>query len=128
MDDEYYRGDDHTSRQQESKVRTHLANERTFLAWLRTALTAMTLGLAAAEFLTEDLGIGVDLPITRALAFTLVTGGLVILGVGIREYLNNRKKIREGEFEPASTVAIVGTVIIGIAGVLALVIVLFAER
>lgn len=121
-------GDQHQFRRQETRVRTHLANERTFLAWLRTALTAMTLGLASAEFLTDDLGLGIAFPVTRVLATTMVGGGIVILGLGIREYMRNRRKIREGEFEPASTVAIAATVIMAIAGVLALAFVLLVDR
>jgi uncharacterized membrane protein YidH (DUF202 family) len=35
----------------ESRARTHLANERTFLAWLRTGISLIGLGLAAAKFL-----------------------------------------------------------------------------
>jgi uncharacterized membrane protein YidH (DUF202 family) len=35
----------------ESRARTHLANERTFLAWLRTGIALISLGLAAAQFL-----------------------------------------------------------------------------
>lgn len=114
-------------RNQDARVRTHLANERTFLAWLRTSLTAMTLGLAAAEFLTSDLGLGVQFPVTRALAVTLVGGGLVIVGIGLREYLVNRAKIREGNFEPASTVAIAGALVFALAGVLALAFVLLVD-
>lgn len=33
-----------------SVARDHLANERTFLAWLRTALSSVALGLALAKF------------------------------------------------------------------------------
>lgn len=32
-----------------SRARDHLANERTFLAWLRTAVNVMALGLAIAK-------------------------------------------------------------------------------
>jgi len=34
----------------DSTARDHLANERTFLAWLRTSAVAMALGLAIAHF------------------------------------------------------------------------------
>jgi putative membrane protein len=121
-------GNDDSDRGQDARVRTHLANERTFLAWLRTALTAMTLGLASAEFLSDELDTGIGFPVTRMLATTLVGGGLAVLLVGIREYLVNRRKIREGEFEPASTVAITATIIMAVAGVLALAFVLLADR
>jgi inner membrane protein YidH len=35
---------------QQTRTRDLLANERTFLAWLRTAATVMVLGLAIAKF------------------------------------------------------------------------------
>ncbi len=38
----------------ESRARTHLANERTFLAWLRTGIALIGLGLAAAKFLARS--------------------------------------------------------------------------
>lgn len=37
-----------------SLVRDHLANERTYLAWLRTSATVMLLGLALAKFVEPD--------------------------------------------------------------------------
>ena len=38
----------------DSRARTHLANERTYLAWFRTGITLVALGLAAAQFLVPD--------------------------------------------------------------------------
>lgn len=34
----------------DSRTREHLANERTYLAWLRTSIAMMALGLAVAKF------------------------------------------------------------------------------
>jgi uncharacterized membrane protein YidH (DUF202 family) len=38
----------------DSRALTHLANERTFLAWLRTGLGMIVLGLAAGQFIDVD--------------------------------------------------------------------------
>ncbi len=38
-------------RSDEASVRDHLANERTFLAWVRTAVTFIAAGLAAYALL-----------------------------------------------------------------------------
>ena len=76
-----------------AKNRTHLANERTFLAWLRTGLTCMALGMAALQVLDEhEIG---GIPLTRVIAALLVALGiwLVVLGrwrfrqaaIGIRD-------------------------------------------
>ncbi|TDC98119.1 DUF202 domain-containing protein [Actinomadura sp. 7K507] len=53
-----------------SRTRDLLANERTYLAWLRTSATVMVLGLAVAEF----VGTGG----ARSLA-----AGIVLLCVGV---------------------------------------------
>ena len=63
-----------------ARVRTHLANERTFLAWTRTGLTLIALGLGAAQVLDQHDAAGVSL--VRVLAALLVAlgGGLTVLG------------------------------------------------
>jgi uncharacterized membrane protein YidH (DUF202 family) len=38
-----------------SQLRDQLANERTYLAWLRTSIAMMALGLAAAKFGSPNL-------------------------------------------------------------------------
>lgn len=40
-------------RDQADRARDHLANERTYLAWLRTAVNVMVLGLVVAKFVDE---------------------------------------------------------------------------
>lgn len=52
-----------------ARTRDHLANERTYLAWLRTAANVMVLGLAVAKFLSDG---GV-----RA-----ITAGVILVGTG----------------------------------------------
>lgn len=51
-----------------SKARDHLANERTFLAWLRTSLAFMGLGVLVAKFPEESTSAQV--------------GGLILIGIG----------------------------------------------
>jgi putative membrane protein len=56
----------------ESQTRTRdlLANERTFLAWLRTASTVMVLGLAIAKFADAPRGRG-------------IAAGAILVAVGV---------------------------------------------
>lgn len=67
----------------DSRARTLLANERTFLAWLRTGLSLVAAGLAVASFL--PVGIIPGVPYVRIYAVLLVLSGtlLVVLG-GVR--------------------------------------------
>ena len=55
----------------QTRTRDLLANERTFLAWLRTSAAVMVLGLAIAKF--------ADVPRSREIAAGVL---LVVVGVG----------------------------------------------
>ena len=61
-----------------NRARDHLANERTYLAWLRTAIGVLALGAAIAR-----LGTTAGPHERIAVAVTGVLG-LLILGVGTR--------------------------------------------
>jgi inner membrane protein YidH len=82
-------------------AREHLANERTLLAWVRTAVTLIALGFAAARF-----GVFVDeqSPAPRRLgAATLIGVALVFLGtvsvaLSLVRFLRAREQIGAGRF------------------------------
>ena len=82
-----------------ARATTHLANERTFLAWFRTGLTLIALGLAIAQFLTPSETGGVSIRAGLA-ALTELTGGALVL-MGTYRYLRNRARIDADEFRPA---------------------------
>jgi putative membrane protein len=102
----------------DSRARTHLANERTFLAWLRTGLSLVALGLGAAQFLERDLVPGV--PVTMIFALVLVGGGVGITLVGGIHYLHARDDIEAGAFLPSTRAAVAAVTLVIVAGVLAL--------
>lgn len=84
----------------DSRARTHLANERTFLAWFRTGWTMVALGLAAAQFLAPDPTLGV--PLVPALATLLALAGMLIAVVGTYRYAASRTRIDLAAFRPAN--------------------------
>lgn len=96
----------------ESRTRTHLANERTFLAWFRTGITLIALGLAAAQFLTYEASGGV--PIVHVLATVLVVSGIAVTLIGAWRYLSGRDRIDAMDFRPAyrSILATTGAAIV----------------
>ncbi len=81
----------------DSRARTHLANERTFLAWFRTGVTLIALGLAAGQFLARDVAPGV--PLVRVLSTILAATGVALVLVGARRYTNGRRRIDAAEPE-----------------------------
>jgi putative membrane protein len=75
----------------ETRTRDLLANERTFLAWLRTAATVMVLGLAIAKLVNgptaKDVAAG---------AILVCVGALGVLE-GARRYRRVMGEIERGE-------------------------------
>jgi putative membrane protein len=80
----------------ESRARTHLANERTFLAWLRTGIALISLGLAAAQFLEHQVIPG--LPLIRGMSIIMVVTGILMAVDGTRRYIRHSKQIEAGAF------------------------------
>jgi putative membrane protein len=85
----------------DSRARTHLANERTFLAWFRTGLAMIALGIAAGEFLGRDVVNG-EPTLVPALAVGLVATGILLVAVGLVRHQRGRTEIEAGAFSPAS--------------------------
>ena len=77
-------------------VRTHLANERTFLAWVRTGLTCMALGVAAAQLLDAHTLAGVSL--STLLGVLLVALGACTVVVGRLRFRSAAIGINQGIF------------------------------
>ena len=78
----------------DSRARTHLANERTFLAWLRTGLSLVAVGVAVAGFLPLDLIPG--FPYVTVFASTLALTGTAIVIYGGARYRIARREIEDG--------------------------------
>ena len=106
----------------DSRARTHLANERTFLAWFRTGITLVALGLAAAQFLggerPEDEGT------VRLLATLVVGAGAITILTGFNRYRASRQRIEDAEFEPAGLSVAISTAIALLIALVAVVFVL----
>lgn len=92
-------------------IRDHLANERTLLSWIRTALTVIGLG-----FLIDRLAVGGTAGQLEALAgiALVLFGGLIALA-GAYSYLNARRELATGTFRPQVVLhlAVVGLVVAG---------------
>ncbi|MCW2535115.1 MAG: hypothetical protein JWQ26_814 [Modestobacter sp.] len=81
--------------------RFSLANERTLLAWLRTALALVAGGVAMTQFV-PDLGFPGGGPVVSV---GLLLGGLVTALAGHRRYVRNERAIAADQPLPVSAAA-----------------------
>jgi len=104
----------------EPDYRFTFANERTFLAWIRTALALDAAGLAVIGFLPPS-----PLPFAReALALALLGLGTVIAAVSLRQWERNQSALRlDGPIPRSPLVRILATGVV-VAAAIALLIAL----
>lgn len=97
--------------------RFSLANERTFLAWVRTALALVGGGIAADQFLDE-----MARPIRTAIAAVLLVGGAVCAVRAVNHWIRCERAMRRGEDLPESRfpgLLAVGTAVAAVALIVA---------
>jgi len=98
---------------QEPDVRFSLANERTFLAWIRTALAMIAGGVALEAF---GLDIHPTLRLTAALV--LIVAGVVTAALAWFSWMRMERALRRGEPLPASALAMLVGVTVIVVGIL----------
>lgn len=82
----------------EAAVRDHLANERTLLAWQRTALGVVAIGFLVDRFALEGGGTTVAGSI---LGITLIVLGAVVSVVGAYRFMRTEREIDTHTYRPA---------------------------
>jgi len=101
----------------EPDVRFTYANERTFLAWNRTALALIATGVAATQLLPSfHISFG-----RRLLGLPLIALGAVLAFASLRQWRANEAAMRRGDPLPSSPmpfVLTVGIVVVGIAAII----------
>jgi inner membrane protein YidH len=109
---------DETTTSDDVLIRTFLAGERTFLAWLRTAIVMIAAGIAAAALTETD---GVERIVATALGTFAVLGGCFVVLWAYQDYQKNMEQVRRGEFRPSTRLPLAATVVTGMVGILAVV-------
>ena len=89
-----------SSGEQEPDYRFTLANERTFLAWIRTALALIAGGIAVVQFV-PSFGIP---GIRHGLSVVLTAGGGVLAALAVRRWQRVQAAMRRDEDLPATHV------------------------
>ncbi|MDH6126537.1 putative membrane protein [Kitasatospora sp. GP82] len=99
-----------------SRARDHLANERTYLAWLRTGISVAALGVAVAKFAPHR---GVHAVVAGAI---LIFAGLLVSAYGTVRYRSIGEQLEAGVFAPARSAVITATTVITLVALIAVVI------
>jgi putative membrane protein len=94
-----------------NRARDHLANERTFLAWLRTGIATIVFGFAIGRFsiaLREFMKVqgyqSVAPGFTTWLGIISAVGGVLLILAGLRRYRKTKMQLDSNTFEPAGFV------------------------
>ena len=105
------------------KTTAHLANERTYLAWVRTGLVVITLGFAVARF---GLALTAIIDVLPGVRYSSIVGiGLVLLGgvielFAFQRYRSNQKTISSDTYQPSSSAEAILSIIIFLLAILIL--------
>ncbi|MHB8361122.1 MAG: YidH family protein [Thermoplasmataceae archaeon] len=108
---------------EKTTVTDHLANERTYLAWVRTGISVMALGFVVAKFgiiikeLVPNSG-NSSAPFSSAIGIILVISGGFMQTMALRSYLKNKTNIDSGNFTPSFKVIIFSGILIILVAIL----------
>lgn len=110
-----------SSGEQEIDVRFSYANERTFLAWNRTALALIATGVAATQLLPKfDVTFG-----RRLLGLPLIALGALLALTSYSHWQANERAMRRGDPLVPSRIPLVLSVGIGVIAVIAVILAAF---
>jgi putative membrane protein len=118
-----------------NRARDHLANERTFLAWVRTGAAIVVFGFAIGRFaiamrqLTELQGHPVRTAgVSVWLGSFTIGAGVVLVVAGLARYRKTRAQLDAGTFEPAGFVLDLITMVTVVFGLALAGYLIFAEK
>jgi putative membrane protein len=106
-----------------NRARDHLANERTFLAWVRTSVAIVVFGFAIGRFaialrqLTEFQGhVLKTTGLSVWMGMISILGGVAMAVAGLMRYRKTRAQLDEGKFEPAGFLVDLVTILTALFG------------
>jgi putative membrane protein len=106
-----------------NRARDHLANERTFLAWVRTSVAIVVFGFAIGRFaiaMRQFAGFqGVPSKTTGFsvwMGMSSILAGVVMVVAGLARYRKTRAQLDQGKFEPAGFIVDLVTILTALFG------------
>ncbi|PSB32471.1 YidH family protein [Stenomitos frigidus] len=109
------------------RQREHQANERTFLAWLRTAIALIGFGFAIARFglflrelqsaLTHQDVVPPSFLSSQSIGIVLVVTGIVVIPLSVWRYNRVFSQIERGDYQPNHLIVWVTAGVVTILGI-----------
>jgi putative membrane protein len=112
---------------QSDKSREYLANERTFLAWIRTSIALMGFGFVIVKFALFLKQISIMLEgrvgvhpkgYSAVIGVVMVALGILIAVMAYRQYLKIKKQLDQHTYAPSAVLSIFVTFAIVTGGIL----------
>ena len=98
-----------------SRLRDHLANERTELAWIRTGVALITLGIAIDKLLITENETG------RLIGLIVILGGLFSMVYATISYIVVQKRIERDVYKPNFAGPLLLASLLSVGGIVALI-------
>ena len=108
-------------------IADHLANERTFLAWIRTSIALMGFGFVIVKFALFirqiSLAFGEKVPLpsrgySSIIGVIMVALGALMAILAYMRFVNVQKQLNNGNFYPAKGLSVLITLSIIVASIL----------
>lgn len=116
-------GNDRPTQANPNRARDHLANERTFLAWVRTGVATIVFGfaigrfsIALREFLHLEGSTRTTSGVTAWMGMISIIGGVLLIFAGLSRYRKTRMQLDTDTFEPAGFVIDIVSYLLGLFG------------
>lgn len=111
----------------DTKLREHLANERTFLAWIRTSIALMGLGFVIVKFalflkelsvIMEGLNISISEGFSATIGTALVALGAVLTLFSFFRFKRVESQIDSQDYKPSTLISLLLTIAIVLGGLI----------
>jgi putative membrane protein len=117
------------------KASDHLANERTFLAWIRTSISIIVFGFVVAKFgiTLRELLLAQGSTVRESGVSLMIGLGFMAMGIFMAlaawfRYQSTMRRIETGDFKPAKAIVTVLAVLAALFGVILAVYLIFTAR
>lgn len=91
-----------TKRRRSDRIRDHLANERTYLAWMRSAISLMGFGIVIVRMRMFQPPMMPSTGMSWKLGLAFAVVGLLTVWLSTQHYFGVRRDIDEDTYEPSA--------------------------